>query len=103
MAELVLYTYWRSSSSYRVRIALGYKGLAWRAEHVNLLEGAQKNDAYKKTSPMGYVPCLVVDGKPFVESVAICEMLDEIHPEPALLPKDPADRARVRALVQIIN
>jgi maleylacetoacetate isomerase len=52
---------------------------------------------------MGYVPCLVVDGKPFVESVAICELLEELAPAPPLLPKTPEDRARVRALVQIIN
>jgi maleylacetoacetate isomerase len=103
MSELVLYTYWRSSSAYRVRIALAYKGLAYRSAIVNLLEGDQKKDDYKVSSPMGYVPCLVVDGKPFVESVAICEMLEELHPEPALLPKSPAERARVRALVQIIN
>jgi maleylpyruvate isomerase len=103
MAELVLYTYWRSSSSHRVRIALGYKGLAYRSEIVNLLEKEQKTDAYKKNNPMGHIPCLLVDGKPFVESVAICELLEELHPTPALLPKAPEDRARVRALVEIVN
>jgi maleylacetoacetate isomerase len=86
-----------------VRIALGYKGLAWNAIHVNLLEGENKKAEYKKTSPTGYVPCLLVDGKPFVESVAICELLDDIAPSPPLLPKAPEDRARVRALVEVIN
>lgn len=103
MAELVLYTYWRSSSSYRVRIALGYKGLAYRSACVNLLEGEQKKDAYKDKSPTGYVPCLAIDGELFVESVAIVELLEELYPEPALYPKRPADRARVRALVEMIN
>lgn len=103
MKELVLYTYWRSSSSYRVRIALGYKGLAWKPVHVNILEGKQKEADFGRTSPMGYVPCLLVDGKPFVESVAICELLDDLVPSPPLLPKSPEDRARVRALVEVIN
>jgi maleylacetoacetate isomerase len=104
MPHLELYTYWRSSSSYRVRIALGFKKLAWTPRFVNLLEGEQKAAGYKETSPMGYVPTLVVDGKPFVESVAILELIEELAPEPALLPRtNPEDRACVRALVQIIN
>jgi maleylacetoacetate isomerase len=86
-----------------VRIALGYKGLSWTPINVNLLERENKKDEYRKKSPMGYVPCLVVDGRPFVESVAICELLDEIAPTPPLLPKTPEDRARVRAMVEVIN
>jgi maleylacetoacetate isomerase len=103
MPELVLHTYWRSSCSYRVRIALGFKGVAYTPVFVNLLEGDQKSDAYRATNPMGYVPCLTVDGAPFVESVPIMELLEELFPEPALYPKDVKDRARVRALVEIIN
>src|SRR5947209_20243802 len=103
MATLALYTYWRSSSSYRVRIALGYKGLSWKPIHVNLLDGENRKSEYTKTSPTGYVPCLLVDGKPFVESVAICELLEEIAPTPPLLPRTPEDRARVRALVEVVN
>jgi maleylacetoacetate isomerase len=101
--HLTLYTYWRSSSAYRVRIALEYKKLAWDPVFVNLLAGEQKKAPYTETSPMGYVPCLVVDGKPFVESTAIVELLEELAPRPALMPSSPEDRARVRALVQIIN
>ena len=102
--RLVLHTYWRSSASHRVRLALGYKGLSYEPIFVNLLEGEQKKDDYKAKSPTGYLPCLVLeDGKRLVESTAIMEWLDEVQPEPALLPKTPDERARVRALVQVIN
>lgn len=103
MPKLTLHTYWRSSSAYRVRLALAYKGLAYEPRFVNLLANEQKDPDFVTQSPMGYVPCLVVDGKPFVESVAIIELLDELHPDPPLLPGTPEDRARVRALVEIIN
>ena len=101
--KLELFTYWRSSSSYRVRIVLGYKGLAWTPRYVNLLEKENKKEEYAQTSPTSYVPCLLVDGERFVESVAICELLEELAPAPPLLPKTPQDRARVRALVEIVN
>ncbi|MGO9707811.1 MAG: maleylacetoacetate isomerase [Polyangiaceae bacterium] len=103
MTELVLYTYWRSSSAYRVRLALGAKGLAYRSVAVNLLTGAQLSAEHVARSPMGYVPCLEVNGEAFVESVAIIELLDELYPEPNLLPRDPVGRARVRALVEVVN
>ena len=103
MPKLVLHTYWRSSASHRVRLALRYKGLAYEAVHVNLLEGEQRSEAYRAKSPMGYVPCLVVDGTPFVESTAILELIEELQPDPPLLPAGPEDRARVRALFQIVN
>ncbi|MBX3262723.1 MAG: maleylacetoacetate isomerase [Labilithrix sp.] len=103
MANLTLYTYWRSSASHRVRLALGYKGLDYDPVYVNLLEGEQRRDAYKATNPMGFLPCLVLDGVKYVESTAILELLDELYPDPPLLPKTPEDRARVRALVQIVN
>jgi maleylpyruvate isomerase len=103
MASIVLHTYWRSSASHRVRIALGSKGLAYEPVFVNLLEGQQRSAEYKAKNPMGYLPCLVLDGMPFVESVAILELLEERFPEPALLPRSPEDRARIRALVQFVN
>jgi maleylacetoacetate isomerase len=103
MTELVLYTYWRSSSAYRVRLALAAKGLSYRSVAVNLLEGAQLDAAHVARSPMGYVPCLEVNGEPFVESVAIIELIDELRPDPPLLPPDPHGRARVRALVEVVN
>ncbi|MBX3197044.1 MAG: maleylacetoacetate isomerase [Labilithrix sp.] len=103
MPNLTLYTYWRSSASHRVRLALGYKGLTYEPVYVNLLEGEQRRDAYKATNPMGFLPCLVLDGVKYVESTAILELLDEVYPDPPLLPKRPEDRARVRALVQLVN
>jgi maleylacetoacetate isomerase len=104
MSKVVLYTYWRSSSAYRVRIALAAKGIAWESVAVNLLKDEQSNATYvAEKNPMGRVPCLVLDGKPFIESTAIIEMLEELYPDPPLLPKDARDRAHVRALSQIIN
>lgn len=101
--KLVLYTYWRSSASHRVRLALGYKGLPYEPVFVNLLEAEQRKAEYKAKSPMGHLPCLVVDGTPFVESTAIMELVEELQPDPPLLPSKPEERARVRALVQIVN
>jgi maleylacetoacetate isomerase len=103
MPQLTLYTYWRSSASHRVRIALGYKGLSYDPVYVNLLEGEQRRDEYRTVNPIGHLPCLVIDGTQFVESTAILELLDELYPDPPLLPTKPEDRARVRALVQIVN
>ncbi len=103
MSELTLFNYWRSSSSHRVRIALALKGLEYRYVAVNLLADEQSSDAHKERSPTGYVPCLVVDGTPYVESVAIVELLEERFPSPPLYPKDAHGRARVRALVEIVN
>ncbi len=103
MSSLTLYTYWRSSASHRVRIALGYKGLTYEPVYVNLLEGEQRCEEYRRVNPMGHLPCLVVDGVKYVESTAILELLEELYPDPPLLPKKPEDRARVRALAQIVN
>jgi maleylacetoacetate isomerase len=103
MSDLVLYTYWRSSSAYRVRLALAAKGLAYASVPVNLLAGEQRAEGYVARNPMAHVPCLEVNGDLFVESVAIIELLEELHPTPPLLPRDPAARARVRALVEVVN
>lgn len=103
MSQLTLYTYWRSSASHRVRLALAYKGLAYEPVYVNLLAGEQRQQEYKRVNPMGHLPCLVLDGVQYVESTAILELLDELYPDPPLYPKTPQDRARVRALVQIVN
>ncbi len=103
MSSLVLHGYWRSSCSYRVRIALGAKGLAYTTRPVNLLSGANHHPEYTQVSPTGYVPTLVLDGEAYIESMAILELLEERYPEPALLPGTPSERARVRALCEIIN
>jgi maleylacetoacetate isomerase len=101
--DLVLYAYWRSSASYRVRLALAAKRLPFKVVPVNIVTGENTGDAHLNRSPTGYVPALVVDGHAFSESVAILELLDELYPEPALYPRDPFARARVRGLVEIIN
>jgi maleylacetoacetate isomerase len=105
MSEIVLYAYWRSSSSYRVRLALAAKGLAYRLVPVNLLAKEQTRPEHLARNPMGQVPCLEVGGRLVVESVAILELLEELFPEPPLLPRDngPFARARVRAMVEVVN
>lgn len=103
MKELTLYTYWRSSASHRVRIALAYKGLGYTPVYVNLLASEQRRDDYRRVNPIGHLPCLVIDGVQYVESTAILELLEDLYPDPPLYPKTPQDRARVRALVQIVN
>lgn len=101
--KVTLYSYWRSSSSQRVRIALGFKGIPFEMVPVNLLGGEQMTDEHKSRAPSGYVPALTIDGDTFVESVAIIELLDDLFPDVSLFPKKPRDRARVRALVETIN
>jgi maleylacetoacetate isomerase len=103
MPRLILYNYWRSSSSHRVRIALALKGIAYEYVAVNLLEGENTSDAHRSRSPTAYVPCLTIDGVAYVESVAIVELLEERFPAPPLYPRDAHGRARVRALVEIVN
>jgi len=104
VTDPVLHTYWRSSASYRVRIALNLKGIRYESRAVHLVRdgGEQKKPAYLDLNPQGLVPLLVVDGRPINQSLAIIEYLEECWPEPALLPTGPADRARVRSLALMI-
>jgi maleylacetoacetate isomerase len=97
-----LYGYFRSSAAFRVRIALNLKGLAYENAFIHLRKGEQKAASYLALNPTGLVPALDDEGQVFIQSLAICEYLDETHPEPALLPGHPADRARVRGLAQIV-
>ena len=96
-----LYTYFRSSASYRVRIALAYKGLAHDAAYVNLPKGEHQADAFRAVNAQALVPALEDGGRIMIQSLAIMEYLDETHPEPPLLPKVALDRAYVRAAAQI--
>jgi maleylacetoacetate isomerase len=99
-----LYSYCRSSAAYRVRIALNLKGLAYDYVAVNLLKNEQKGADYLARNPLGLVPALETgDGDLLTQSVAILEWLEETGPEPALLPVDPRQRARVRALVNTVT
>lgn len=100
-----LYTYYRSSAAYRVRIALNLKGLDYESIPVHLVRngGEQRSEAYTAKNPQGLVPMLETEqSKNLTQSTAIIEYLEEVHPEPALLPKTPQDKALVRALVQAI-
>lgn len=101
----VLYSYFRSSASWRVRIALAWKSVPASIAPVDLRGpdgGEQRSPEYLALNPQGFVPCLVEDGQVITQSVAICEYLEERYPQPPLLPADPLARARVRALVQSI-
>ncbi|QXH52368.1 maleylacetoacetate isomerase [Pseudomonas fakonensis] len=99
-----LYTYYRSTSSYRVRIALALKGLGYQAVPVNLLKGEQRGEAYLALNPQGRVPALRTDdGSLLLQSPAIIEYLEEAYPQPALLPDGAEARARVRAVAAIIG
>ncbi|WP_068110797.1 maleylacetoacetate isomerase [Tropicimonas marinistellae] len=100
--EIVLFDYWRSSASYRVRLGLELKGMAYRRVAVNLAAGEQRLSEHLTRNPIGAVPVLDIDGLRFTQSLAILEYLDEtrrIHP---LLPTAPAERARARALALIV-
>jgi maleylacetoacetate isomerase len=102
--SLELFSYWRSSASYRVRIALNLKSLPYTYHGVNLMKdgGEQFGKTYRGVNPQGRVPTLVHNGQRFSQSLAIIEYLDEMHHQPALLPRDPEGRARVRMLSQVI-
>jgi maleylacetoacetate isomerase len=97
------FSFWRSLASFRVRIALNLKGLNADVVDVNLMQGKQRDDAYRKVNPQMLLPALIDgEGAPLFQSLAIIEYLDETHPHPRLLPADPRARARARALAMIV-
>ena len=100
-----LYTYFRSSAAYRVRIALGLKGIEYQSVAVHLVKegGQHRKPAYLAVNPAGLVPALETeDGTLLTQSLAIIEYLDECHPEPPLLPGSALDRARIRGIAQAV-
>ncbi|EQB12797.1 maleylacetoacetate isomerase [Sphingobium lactosutens] len=102
MSDILLHGYYRSTASYRVRIALNLKGLPYRQQSHHLRKGEQKAPAYRALNPQAMVPALEIDGAVLTQSLAICDYLDERQPDPPLLPSDPILRAKVRAFAQVI-
>ena len=101
--ERTLYTFFRSSTSFRLRIALNAKGLAYTPEFVNLPKMQHRDPAYMAKNPQGLVPALLDGGRLYTQSLAMLEYLDERYPAPPLMPRDIEERAYVRALSQIIG
>jgi maleylacetoacetate isomerase len=99
-----LYSFFRSSAAYRVRIALNLKGLPFDTVPIHLTKdgGRQHSPEFHAVNPQERVPALALPGEVLLQSLAIIEYLDEVHPDPALLPADPIERAKVRAVAQII-
>ena len=102
MTDPVLHGYFRSTASYRVRIALNLKGVAYADAFHHLRKGEQRAAEYLALNPQGLLPALEIDGAVLTQSLAICEYLDETVAGPALLPVDPLARAKVRAAAQLI-
>lgn len=98
----ILHGYWRSGTSYRTRIALELKGVDYETRPVDLRAGAQRSAAFLALNPQGLVPALEVDGRILTQSPAILEWIEERWPEPPLLPRDPFDRAEVRAMAAVV-
>src|SRR5262245_20575536 len=97
------FTFWRSLASYRVRIALNMKGINAEPVFVNILKGEQGTDAFRKINPQMLIPALDDGERPILfQSLAIMEYLEEVHPQPPLLPTDPRARAWVRGLAEIV-
>jgi maleylacetoacetate isomerase len=99
-----LYGYFRSSATYRVRIALNFKGIPWEGVRVDLRapQSAQHTREFRALNPHGLIPVLIDGERTLTQSLAILEYLEETHPQPPLLPRSPAERAQVRALALAI-
>lgn len=102
-APFELFAFWRTSATFRVRVALRLKGLQAQEHIVNLDAGEQRSAAFLKINPLGAIPALVVPGQPpLTQSLAILEFLDEYQPQPPLLPADLHGRARVRSIAGML-
>lgn len=103
MIRPVLFSYFRSSCSWRVRIVLAHKGIEYETKAINLLKSEQTSDEYKTKNPLGQVPALFINNQTLTQSVSIMEYLEEAYPEKPLLPKDLLLRAKVREICEIIG
>ena len=102
MNEIILYDYWRSSASYRVRIVLNLKGVSYTTVPTSLLDGAHKDPDYVARSPQGFVPMLHIDGHDLTQSMAIIDYLDANYHEPKMVSGDPVMRAKTLAQALVI-
>jgi maleylacetoacetate isomerase len=102
MNDIIFFDYWRSSASYRVRIALNLKGVTYKTVHTSLLDGDHKAAEYVARNPQGFVPMLAIDGHDLTQSLAIIDYLDAHYPDPAMVSSNPADRAKTLAQALLI-
>ncbi|WP_397604418.1 maleylacetoacetate isomerase [Sphingorhabdus sp.] len=102
MSEIILFDYWRSSASYRVRIVLNLKNVPYTRVPISLLDNAQRAPDYVARNPQGFVPMLSIDGHDLTQSLAIIDYLDAQYPDPAMVSSNPADRAKTLAQALII-
>jgi maleylacetoacetate isomerase len=102
MSEIILFDYWRSSASYRVRIVLNLKNVPYTRVPISLLDNAQRAPDYVARNPQGFVPMLSIDGHDLTQSLAIIDYLDAQYPDPAMVSSNPADRSKTLAQALII-
>lgn len=102
MTEIVLFDYWRSSASYRVRITLNLKGVSYTSVPTSLVEGQHRAPEFVARNPQGFVPMLSIDGHDLTQSLAIIDYLDAHYPDPAMVSSNPADRAKTLAQALVI-
>ncbi|HEY9091050.1 maleylacetoacetate isomerase [Parasphingorhabdus sp.] len=102
MSDIILFDYWRSSASYRVRIALQLKGIAYQVAPTSLLDDSTKQPDYIARNPQGFVPMLHIDGHDLTQSLAIIDYLDVKYPDPPLIPGDPLERSKTLAQAMVV-